>query len=491
MDAGFSGTHGLVIAVYCAAMAAMGLRLAHRQHTAEDFFLAGRRLPWLAVAMSMYASVTSAVTYMGVPGVASTGNISLLVVGAMSLLVAPVLARLVLPVYRRLGVTTSYAYAEHRFGRPARLCAAGLFLLARLAWLGLVIYAPSLALTVATGLPLWASIVSIGVLATAYTAMGGLAAVVWTDVVQFVLMVGGALWIASALAARVDGGAAAILRLAAPEGLLHARDWVFDPSRMNGLAVAIAYAFILLHDYGVDQVTVQRLLAIRTPGGVTRAIVFNAVTDILMVAVLLFVGLGLAAFHAAGGGPPAPGLPADAWLPHFAIRELPPVVGGLIVAAVFAAAMSSLDSGINSIATVVVEDFVRPVRGALLTDSAALGLARILTVGLGAAATLAAFSVSRIGGMVKAFFAFTGFFSAPVLALFALGMLTRRCRFEDWLPAATVALGLTVGVHRAGLCHEIYLFPASFLVTFGLGLALGLARPIPAPAAADRGRLTP
>jgi len=475
MNAGFGWIHGITIAAYGAAMVAIGLRLAGRQHTAEDFFLGGRRLPWLAVAMSMYASVTSAVTFMGVPGIGSTGNVALLVVGAMSLVAAPVLARGMLPVYRRLGVTTSYEYAERRFGRPARVAAAGLFLLSRLAWLGLVIYAPSLALTASTGLPLWIAIVAIGALATAYTAMGGLAAVVWTDVAQFVLMVVGAVWIAVALAARVDGGAAAILRQAAPEGLMRAQDWTFDPARMNGFAVVVAYAFLLLHDYGVDQVTVQRLLAIRTSGGVTRAILFNAMTDVLMVAVLLFVGLGLAAFFAAAGGAPQ-GLSADAWLPYFAIHELPPVAGGLVVAAVFAAAMSSMDSGINSIATVIVTDFVAPARGGALPDAAALRLARILTVVLGVAATAAAFLVTRIGGMVKAFFAFTGFFSAPVLALFALGMLTRRARFADWLPSATVAIGLTIGLHRSGLCHEIYLFPAGFLATVGLGLVLGFAR---------------
>ena len=224
MNPDFGWVHGVTIAVYCAAMVGIGLRLAGRQHSAEDFFLAGRRLPWLAVAMSVYASITSAVTFMGVPGIASTGNVSLLLVGAMSLVVAPALALGILPVYRRLGVTTSYEYAERRFGRAARVSSAGLFLLSRLAWLGLVIYAPSLAMTVATGLPLWASILSIGLLATAYTAMGGLAAVVWTDVVQFVLMVGGALWMGAALAARVDGGAVAILGRTASGGLLGAEN---------------------------------------------------------------------------------------------------------------------------------------------------------------------------------------------------------------------------------------------------------------------------
>ncbi len=179
-----------VLVVYLAVMVGIGLRLAGRQRTGEDYFLAGRNLPWLAVGMSMFASLTSATTYMGVPAFAYQHNIAMIFGVAMSLVVAPILARWFYPVYRRHRVTTSYEYIQTRFGTPARVAVSTLFVLSRLGWLGIVIYAPAQAMAVASGMPLLLAIVLMGLLAVFYTVLGGLSAVIWTDVVQFVIPLG-------------------------------------------------------------------------------------------------------------------------------------------------------------------------------------------------------------------------------------------------------------------------------------------------------------
>ncbi|MCX7670191.1 MAG: sodium:solute symporter, partial [Anaerolineae bacterium] len=256
-----------VLAAYLLAMLAIGWRFAGRQHTTEDFFLAGRRLPWLPVAMSFYASVTSANTYLGLPGITYQRNTALIVVSLMSPVVVPVLIWLFYPLYRRWNVTTSYEYAELRFGRPARLAASALFLLARIGWLGMVVYAPSLALSAVTGLPLWTSIILMGLLSTAYTMLGGLSAVVWTDVAQFLIMLGGAVALAVLIPRATPGGVAAIWREARTAGKLTALDLRWNIAEMTGLAVAVSYFFKLLYEYGVDQISVQRLIAVRTRAG--------------------------------------------------------------------------------------------------------------------------------------------------------------------------------------------------------------------------------
>jgi Na+/proline symporter len=166
-----------VLALYLLAMLGVGLFFARRQASTEMFFLGGRRLPWLAVAMSMYASLTSAVTYLGLPGTAYSENIALIVVCIMSPVVAPFVLVLFYPLYHRLHVTSSYEYIAKRFGPAAHYGVAGLFILARLGWLGTVVYAPALAMSVVTAIPIWACIGMMGLLATAYTALGGLAAV--------------------------------------------------------------------------------------------------------------------------------------------------------------------------------------------------------------------------------------------------------------------------------------------------------------------------
>ncbi len=199
-----------VVVLYLAVLMAIGLWTAGQQRSTLEFFLAGRRLAWWAVGMSMYASVTSAVTFMGVPSQGWAGNLSLILVGAVSVVTAPVLAGVIFPAYRRAGVTTSYELLGRRFGTGARRMAALLFLAARVSWLGLAIYAPSLALATATRIPLACAVVVIGGLATLYTAMGGLAAVVWTDVVQFAVMVGGLAWLIIVLAIQGGAGPAAV-----------------------------------------------------------------------------------------------------------------------------------------------------------------------------------------------------------------------------------------------------------------------------------------
>ncbi len=471
----FGTLNTVVLAVYLAGLLAIGWRLARRQRTTEDFFLAGRNLPWWPVAMSMYASVTSAMTFLGLPGMAYAENASLLVVGLVSPLVAPLLIVLFYPVYRRMGVATSYEYIARRFGPGARYAVSLLFLLTRMCWLGTVVYAPAMALSVVTGMPLWAAILLMGVLATAYTALGGLSAVVWTDVVQFVLMIGGAAWMAVALIRFVPGGAPAILAHARAAGHLQPGDWRFNPLAMTSLAVSISYFLLLLHDYGVDQVTVQRLLAVRSDRGVTRAIVFNACTDFLIVGTLLFIGLGLLAYYAAYPGQLPEGLSGDRVMPYFILHRLPAGVSGLVLTAVFAAAMSSMDSGINSVAAVIVNDLAGPLRrGAAPSAGATVGAARALTVLLGGLATGLAFFAQRIGGIVKTFLTFMGLFAAPVLALFLLGMLLRRARFAPWLAGTLAAVPLTWAAQRYGWMHEIWLFPFSFSLTFTAG-ALGSA----------------
>ena len=470
----FSPLNYTLLAIYLLAMLAIGWIYARRQKQGEDYFLAGRNLPWLAVAMSLYASVTSAMTYMGLPGMAFSENASLLIVALMSPVVAPLLIRVYYPVYRRMRLTTSYEYIAFRFGRSARVAVAILFLLARLGWLGTVIYAPALALSVVTSLPLWISILLMGLLATIYTVMGGLAAVVWTDVVQFIIMVVGAIWLAVVLAARVPGGVAEILAVAQSSGRLNIGDWSFQTMTMNSLSVVIAYFFILQQDYGVDQVSVQRLLAVRDDRGVTRAIVFNAITDFLMIGLLLFIGLGLWAFNQSHPDFYQAGLSGDRVLPYFIIHALPDGVSGLLITAIFAAAMSSMDSGINSLATVILVDLDKPFRTTPLTDRQEVRAARWLTLLLGLISTGIAFLVVDIGGILKAFYTFMGLFSAPVLALFVLGLLTRHARFIPWLIGTGAAIGLTLLARRTNAMHEIYFFPFAFCVTFVTGYLLSL-----------------
>ena len=464
-----------VLALYLLAMLGVGLFFARRQASTEMFFLGGRRLPWLAVAMSMYASLTSAVTYLGLPGTAYSENIALIVVCIMSPVVAPFILVLFYPLYHRLHVTSSYEYIAKRFGPAAHYGVAGLFILARLGWLGTVVYAPALAMSVVTGIPLWSCICMMGLLATAYTALGGLAAVVWTDVVQFIILIGGAVWVAASLVQGVEGGAPAIMELARETGRLHVADWTFDLFTISGPVVALSFFFQLMQDYGTDQVTVQRLMATGSLRKTVKSVVFNAFTDFFIIGLLLFIGLGLFAFFGQGGLPET--VTGDGAMPYYIIHHLPHGISGLLITAIFAAAMSSMDSGINSIATVIITDFRLKV-----PSLSPITLARIITAVLGICATALAFYVSTIGGIIKAFASFMSLFSAPVLALFLLGVLTRRGNFYGWLAGLAVSVPATGWLQHSIEAHWVYFFPFSFLAAFLTALAASrLFKTEPAP----------
>lgn len=459
-----------ILVVYLTAMVGIGLRFTGRQRTTEDYFLAGRNMPWLAVGMSMFASLTSATTYMGVPAFAYSHNIAMIFGVAMSLVAAPILARFFYPFYRRHRVTTSYEYIQQRYGAPARSVVSLLFVLGRLGWLGVVIYAPAKAMSVVSGMPLLWAIGLMGLLAVTYTVLGGLSAVIWTDVVQFIILMGGALWLVLSLMRQVPGGASAIVRVAAEAEKLQIFDWT-HLGKLTALSAMVGWFFVFLNDYGTDQVTVQRLMAVRTDRGVIKAITFNAVNDLVINGMLIFIGIGIFAYFKLKPEALDAGIEADGILPFYIMRCLPNGISGLLVTAIFAAAMSSVDSGINSVSTVIVNDLIRPFRTFKDSGTHDLAMARILTIVLGLLATLAAIYAASIGNIVQTWMRIMGLFAAPILSIFALGMLTRRTNFYGWLIGAVCGITLTtlLQYHYADQLMSVWHFPISFVVTSSIG----------------------
>lgn len=467
----FSALHYAVLVTYIGMMIAIGLISARRQKTTTDFFLAGRNMPWVAVAMSIFASITSAITFMGIPGLVYKENISFFAGIMMMPVVAPFIIYLFLPFYRRLNVTTSYEYIYRRFGPHARYCVSGLFVCARLGWLGTVVYAPAVAISAVTNIPLWLAIIMMGALATAYTVLGGLTAVIWTDVAQFLVLTGGALTVAISLAVNVPGGVPEILRIANEGGRLSLLEWMPSLTQMTVGAVAVSYFFNFMHDYGVDQVAVQRLLATKDFRGMVRATVLNSIFTVLIVGMLAFIGLGLYAYHVTWPDRLSADMKSDSVFPYYIVHALPHTISGVVIAALFSAAMSGIDSGINSIATVVINDFVQPLRRRARSETFDMWLARALTIVFGVFATGVAFFAAQIGPILKASQTFLGLFSGPVLALFLLGILTRRSTFYGWLAGVSIAIPATIWTQYNTNVHFIYYFPLSFAVSAAVGYA--------------------
>lgn len=419
-----------VFFAYQTTLIAVGWYFSRRQTSTEEFFASSRRMHWLPVSLSIVASLFSAVSFLGNPAKVFKGDCVMIVWPLAVLAATPIAAYVLLPFYSRLRVTTAYEYLEKRFGLNARLLASALFLLKRLCWMALVALAPSLALSSMTGLRVEYCILIIGLLATFYTAIGGMSAVIWNDAIQFVLFMLSQVLIIGWIIARLDGGAAEIWQ----RGVADHKIWVdfsVDFSRHTVWTVLLACTFIAAADLGSDQLIVQRLIASKDTRSAARALWFNAIFKFPSMFLLLAIGAALWAFYRAY--PERLGLPAsehEKVLPYFIIREMPVGISGLVISGIFAAAMSSFDAGLNSLVTAFTVDWYKRLVRVDRPDKEYLRTAKILTFAIGIAVTLLALVIYLRGirGLIDASNSFLGFFGGGLLGIFLLGALTRRAK---------------------------------------------------------------
>lgn len=425
--ASFGLINYLVLGGYLALLVGIGLYFMKREKGDEDFFLAGGRIPWWAAGLSIFGTQLSAITYMAIPAKAYATDWVYILGQASIVLIAPVVVFLYLPFFRRLNVTTAYEYLEKRFNVVVRLFGSLAFVLLQLGRMAVVIYLPSLALSAVTGIDIYFAIVTMGLLATFYTALGGIEAVVWSDVLQVIVLLGGALLSLVIIVARVEGGLGGLLSTAAQAGKMHVFTWSWDYTTTTVWVVLVGNLLANLVPYTADQTVVQRYLTTRDESAAAQSIWTNAVLTI--PAAFIFFGLGTALWVFYGQHPEMlePRLQTDAIFPLFIVGQLPVGIAGLLVAGIFSAAMSSLDSSMNSVATAIVTDFYRRFVPET-TERGRLRLARWLTVLLGFVATAAGLilATSPVQSLWDLFLEMLGLFGGSLAGLFALGILTRR-----------------------------------------------------------------
>jgi sodium-coupled monocarboxylate transporter 8/12 len=358
--------------------------------------------------------------------------------------IAIVVAYLFIPFLARLKVYTIYEYLEHRFGLESRLFASGIFLLQRASHMAIAIYAIALALQQIIGWPVWSCVAVVGGLTTLYTVLGGMKAVLWTDVMQFFVLLGGALVMAGVVLWSFHGNMPTIWQLAADAG--HTKMFMFSCNfldagfwkEMTIWGIAGGMLVTQIGAYGSDQVLVQRYLAAGSARLMARSLIFCGLLTIPVMAILYFLGLGFFAYYHA---PENAALLAslnellartndpNMVLPHFVRNVLPSSLAGLVFAGLFAATMSVFSSGLNSLSTATCMDFVGRLRQ-LRSSSRELTLtgARWITLVWGVIVTVAAIGVyfAHMGSLLETASAIIGFFSGPLLGMFLLGILTTR-----------------------------------------------------------------
>lgn len=455
----------IVVAIYILLTLGIVFWTSRRQRGAEDFFLGSRRLPWLAVGLSIMATLMSSITYLGLTGEVVKNGIAAFAMQLAILPAAFVVILVFIPFFMRLRFTSAYEYLEHRFDYRVRLLGGALFLLLRVGWVSLVMYSGSLALAQMTGWGLYPLIGVLGVGATLYTCFGGLKAVVWTDVVQALMLFGGAAAIVLYVWLDTGDGPLAWWQAAGEHSAAHTRPALFslDPTvRMTLGTALIAGFFWQVCTHCSDQVVLQRYASTPSLKAARNSYVTNIIAALSIASLLGISGLALLYFYLQHPDKLPSGVQAtkvgDKLMPLFYAHQLPLGFGGLMLANFICDAMQTLVSGVNSVTAVASQDVLERRSGMTATNRGRLITAKALTLVLGLATTLIALGVARLADssgknivdlMPRTFNMFLG----PLGALFLIGMFVPRATARTALAAASAALGVSI---CWSYCKEIF-----------------------------------
>lgn len=444
----FTTVDYVIFALLLVASAGIGLFYAFsggRQRTTQEFLMADRSMSCLPVSLSLLATFQSAVAILGAPSEVYTFGTQYWFLGCSYFLGLLIPAHVFIPVFYRLRLSSAYEYLELRFNKTVRVCGTVTFIFQMVIYMGVVLYAPALALNAVTGFDLWGAVLAMGLVCTLYTALGGLKAVIWTDVFQTVVMFAGQLAVI-VVGASQAGGMSQVWKKALNGSRIAGLDLNPDPlERHTFWTLSVGGVFLMLALYGVNQAQVQRYLSSRTEKEAVMScyVVFPCQQIVLCLGCLM----GLVMFARYGEESPLDKgyvKSNDQMVLYFVMdvfRDLPGLPG-LFVACLFSGALSTISSAFNSLATVTMEDLIKPYIPAMAESRATL-LSKGLALAYGLVCLAMAYIASTMGSVLQAAFSIFGMIGGPLLGLFCLGM------FFPWANSIGAVVGLVAGLAMA------------------------------------------
>ncbi len=491
-----------LIAVYLITITAFGARFRRSQKSLQDYFLGGKSAPWWAISLSIVAAETSTLTIIGTPALAFGGNLGFLQLVMGYLVGRLVISVLFIPRYFRGRMFTAYELMRERFGERVRRLTAATFLVTRSLAEGVRVFAISLVVSVVLDTGEFASIVIISLLTLFYTFEGGMKAVIWTDVVQMVLYVSGAVLSFVLILDEIPGGWDTVSRTASEAGKFQVFDFGFEPTReffsrtYTFWAGLLGGAFLTTATHGTDQLFVQRLLSAKTERDSRLALLSSWIVIAFQFTLFLVIGVTLYVLHQSAGT--APPEPLDRLYPEFVWTHLPTPAAGIVVAAILAAAMSNLSAALNSLASATVMDFYIPLFGRSGFDKSRLGqpripedriteeqylrLSRRVTLFWGAVLIGIAVLAREWGSVLEAGLAIASVPLGALLGVFGLGVLTRRVRENDaiaaWVIGLAVILYVTFGTTVAWTWYVVIGATTTFASGYAASLLGAKSKPL-------------
>lgn len=454
---GFGWLNWTTLILYLAFMVWIGFATNREGQTTDNFFNAGGKIPSWAAGLSIYGTQISAITFMAMPALVYATDWTLMIGSIMILPIVHIVAKYYIPFFRKVSVTSAYEYLEHRFDSNVRLLGSLSFILFQMGRMGIVLYLPAVAIASVTGIDIYLLITIMGVICIIYTVMGGIEAVVWTDVAQVVILLGGAILCLVVAISSIDGGLSKLIDVGMQDNKFTLFKLGWSPSDTVLWVCIVGFFFLNIIPYSSDQSVVQRYFTVKDEKEAARSLWINA--WVTMPGTLVFFGLGTALYVFYKENP---GIIAsdkvDEILPYFVVQHLPVGLSGLVIAGIFAASQSTLSSSMNSIAASYFSDIHNRYfkqSGGMST----LRIAQITTVVSGLFGTISAMLIVAL----QVQFAFDlfqevlGILGGSLAGVFILGIFTRKANATGVL-TGLIAGVIAVWLVRSNTTISVYLY---------------------------------
>lgn len=457
-----------VFAIYVIAVVAMGCWFVRKSDNTSEFMAAGGALPGWAVGLSIFGTFLSSNTFLGVPGKTYGTNFNAFVFSLTLPIAAWFATRYFIPFYRNSGEISAYHHLEMKFGLWARTYAVVCYLLTQIARMGAILFGVALGLYALTGWDVTTIIITTGILVTFYTLIGGIEAVIWTDVVQSIVLMGGAILVFGMLVFGMPEGPSQAFTIAASANKFSLGSWALNFTEPTVWVLLLYGTFINLNNFGIDQSFVQRYHTAKDERSAKRALWLGALLYVPISLLFFMIGAVLFSYYdahpemlqevrlqVAAESQVEPLSPAeletkaaslsdaeigDKVLPHFIANQLPIGLAGLLIAAIFAAAMSSVDTSLNSSATIILKDIYQRYWDRTPSERMSMLVLRIATVATGIIGTGVAVALIGVKSILDAWWILQGIFAGGLLGLFLLGVISRYPRGHRAITAVVIGL---------------------------------------------------
>jgi SSS family transporter len=458
-DLQFGWVNWLALFLYFLVVIGIGFLFSKKERTTQDFFTASGQIPSWAAGVSIFGAQISAITFMAVPAIVFATDWSLAIGSVMILAVVPFVIKFYVPFFRRLNVVSAYEYLEHRFSKNVRTLASVSFILFQLGRMGIVLFLPSVAIASITGMNVYLCIAVTGVVCTAYTFLGGIEAVIWADVLQVIILMGGAALCLFIAAANIEGGFGAVIHQGLQDGKFTLFHTGWKPEKLVLWVAIVGFFFLNIIPYTSDQTVVQKYLTVKDERATSKSLWINSFLSLLTIPI--FFGLGTILFVFYKDNPAKiPSEDIGQILPYFIVQELPVGVAGVVIAGIFAASQSALSSSLNSIATSYISD-IRTRFRPQISDRSKLKLARQITmlmgiIGIAIAAAIAALNIEFIFDLFQEVL---GIVAGSLAGVFILGIFTKNANAFGVI-TGVIASVILAFIVRTNTNISLYLYGA-------------------------------